>query len=165
MLMPLIRAATEADLPAILAIYNDAVAHTTAIWTETLVDLENRRAWVHERQGRGFPVLVADEGGGAAGYGTFGEFNPRDGYRLTVEHSIYVAEGARGRGLGKALLVALIEEARKLGKQSMVGGIDAANADSIRLHAKLGFVEVGRLPRVGTKFGRSLDLVLMQKAL
>ena len=165
MLMPLIRSATEADLPAILAIYNDAVAHTTAIWTETLVDLENRRAWVRERQGRGFPVLVADEGRGAAGYGTFAEFHPRDGYRLTVEHSIYIAEDARGRGLGKALLAALIEEARRLDKRVMIGAIDATNEMSLGLHRKFGFVEAGRLPGVGVKFGRPLDLVLMQKTL
>ena len=163
--MPLIRPATEADVPAILAIYNDAVAHTTAIWNETLVDLENRRAWVRERQGRGFPVLVADEGKGALGYGTFGEFRPHDGYRVTVEHSIYVAEAARGRGLGKALLAALIAEARRLDKRAMIGGIDAANELSLALHRKFGFVEAGRLPGVGVKFGRPLDLVLMQKTL
>ena len=163
--MIVIRPATEADLPVILAIYNDAVAHTSAIWTETLVDLENRRAWVRERQGRGFPVLVADEGKGAAGYGTFAEFHPRDGYRLTVEHSIYVAEDARGRGLGKALLAALIEQARRLDKRVMIGAIDATNEMSLGLHRKFGFVEAGRLPGVGVKFGRPLDLVLMQKAL
>ena len=163
--MIVIRPATEMDLPVILAIYNDAVAHTTAIWTETLVDLENRRAWVRERQGRGFPVLVADEGKGAAGYGTFAEFHPRDGYRLTVEHSIYVAEDARGRGLGKALLAALIEQARRLDKRVMIGAIDATNEMSLGLHRKFGFVEAGRLPGVGVKFGRPLDLVLMQKAL
>ena len=163
--MIVIRPATEADLPVILAIYNDAVAHTSAIWTETLVDLDNRRAWVRERQGRGFPVLVADEGKGAAGYGTFAEFHPRDGYRLTVEHSIYVAEDARGRGLGKALLAALIEQARRLDKRVMIGAIDATNEMSLGLHRKFGFVEAGRLPGVGVKFGRPLDLVLMQKAL
>lgn len=163
--MPVIRSATEADLPAILAIYNHAVAHTTAIWNETLVDLENRRAWMRERQGRGFPVLVADDSGRAVGYASFGDFRPFEGYRITCEHSVYVAEGARRRGLGTALVEALIKEARKLGKQSMVGGIDAANTDSIALHAKLGFVEVARMPGVGTKFGRKLDLVLMQKAL
>ncbi len=160
-----IRTADERDLPAILAIYNDAVAHTTAIWNETLVDLENRRAWVRERQGRGFPVLVADEGAGAAGYGTFGEFRPHDGYRVTVEHSIYVTESARGRGLGKALLAALIEEARRLDKRAMIGAIDATNELSLGLHRKFGFVEAGRLPGVGVKFGRPLDLVLMQKTL
>ena len=136
--MPVIRSATEADLPAILAIYNHAVAHSTAIWNETLVDLENRRAWMRERLGRGFPVLVSEKNGRVEGYASFGDFRPFEGYRITCEHSVYVAEDARRRGIGTALVAALIEEARKLGKQSMVGGIDAANADSIALHAKLG---------------------------
>jgi phosphinothricin acetyltransferase len=163
--MATIRSANEADLPQILAIYNDAVAHSTAIWNETLVDLENRRAWLEERRARGFPVLVADENGRAVGYASFGDFRPFDGYRITCEHSVYVAGDARRRGIGTALVAALVEEARRQGKESMVGAIDAANADSIGLHAKLGFVEVGRMPAVGTKFGRKLDLVLMQKVL
>ena len=163
--MIVIRPATELDLPTILAIYNDAVLRSTAIWNETPVDLENRRAWLKERRGRGFPVLVAEADGTVAGYGSFGDFRPFEGYRITCEHSVYVAESARRRGIGTALVKALIEEARKLGKQAMVGAIDAANADSIGLHAKLGFVEVARMPGVGTKFGRKLDLVLMQKGL
>ena len=105
------------------------------------------------------------EGNGAAGYGTFGEFRLHDGYRVTVEHSIYVAENTRGRGLGKALLAALIEEARRLDKRAMIGAIDATNELSLGLHRKFGFVEAGRLPGVGVKFGRPLDLVLMQKTL
>jgi phosphinothricin acetyltransferase len=163
--MPLIRAATEADLPDILTIYNDAVAHSTAIWNETLVDLDDRRGWFKERQRRDFPVLVAEENGRVVGYASFGDFRPFEGYRITCEHSVYVAEDARRRGVGTALVAALIEEARRQGKETMVGAIDAANADSIGLHEKLGFVEVGRLPGVGTKFGRRLDLVLMQKVL
>jgi L-amino acid N-acyltransferase YncA len=161
----IIRSASDNDLPAILAIYNDAVLNTTAIWNETPVDLANRRAWFEARRAAGFPVLVADEGGTVAGYGSFGDFRPFEGYRVSVEHSLYVATDARRKGLGKALLAALIEEARRLGKRAMIGGIDGANAPSISLHEKFGFAEVGRLPGVGTKFGRSLDLVLMQKNL
>jgi phosphinothricin acetyltransferase len=159
----MIRPATESDLPAILAIYNDAVLNTTAIWNETLVDLENRRAWLAARRAAGFPVLVADEAGRVRGYGSFGDFRPFEGYRLTVEHSLYVDAAERRRGLGKALLAALIDEARRIGKRAMIGGIDGANEVSIGLHRKFGFVEVGRLPGVGTKFGRLLDLLLMQK--
>jgi phosphinothricin acetyltransferase len=110
-------------------------------------------------------VLVAEENGRVVGYASFGDFRPFEGYRITCEHSVYVAEDARRRGVGTALVAALIEEARRQGKETMVGAIDAANADSIGLHEKLGFVEVGRLPGVGTKFGRRLDLVLMQKVL
>jgi phosphinothricin acetyltransferase len=161
----MIRAATEADLPAILAIYNDAVLNTTAIWNETPVDLDNRRAWFRARIAAGFPVLVAEQAGNVLGYGSFGDFRPFEGYRVTVEHSLYVDADARGRGLGKALLSALIEEASRLGKRAMIGGIDGTNAPSIGLHRKFQFVEVGRLPGVGTKFGQPLDLVLMQKTL
>jgi L-amino acid N-acyltransferase YncA len=162
--LPRIRPALEADLPAILAIYNDAVENTTAIWNETPVDLGNRRSWVAERTGRGFPVLVAERDL-VIGYGSFGDFRPFEGYRVTVEHSVYVAKDAHGQGAGQALLAALIAEARRMEKRNMIGAIDAANAASIALHAKLGFAEAGRLPGVGTKFGRPLDLVLMQKVL
>jgi L-amino acid N-acyltransferase YncA len=161
---PQIRPATEVDMPAILGIYNEAVEHTTAIWNETRVDLANRKAWFAERTGKGFPVLVAERAD-VVGYGSFGDFRPFEGYRVTVEHSVYVAKDARGQGAGEALLAALIAEARKLEKRNMIGGIDAANAASIALHAKFGFAEVGRMPGVGTKFGRPLDLVLMQKVL
>ena len=161
----MIRAANESDLPAILTIYNDAVLYTTAIWNETPVDLANRRAWFEGRRAAGFPVLVADANGRIAGYGSFGDFRPFEGYRVTVEHSLYVAADARREGLGSALLAALIGEAHGLRKRMMVGAIDATNAASLALHRKFGFVENGRLPGVGEKFGRPLDLVLMQKNL
>jgi len=162
---PIIRPATEADLPAIAAIYNDAVRQTTAIWNETVVDVENRRAWREARLASGYPVLVADREGAVVAYGSFGDFRAFDGYRFTVEHSVYVAEGARRLGIASALVVALAENAAALGKHVMVAGIAADNAASIALHARLGFVECGRMPEVGRKFGRWLDLVLMQKIL
>lgn len=166
---PRIRPATEADLPAILAIYNDAVENTTAIWNETPADLSNRKSWFEERTAKGFPVLVAERGGGTGqpviGYASFGDFRPFEGYRVTVEHSVYVAKDARGRGAGETLLAALIAEAKRMDKHNMIGGIDASNAPSIALHVKFGFEEVGRMPGVGEKFGRALDLVLMQKVL
>jgi L-amino acid N-acyltransferase YncA len=161
----MIRPAAENDLPAILAIYNDAVLNSTAIWNEAPSDLTTRRAWFDTRRAAGFPVLAAEEDGRVVGYGSFGDFRPFDGYRVTVEHSLYVAADARGRGHGSALLTVLMDEARAREKRIMVGGIDATNTPSIALHAKFGFVEVGRLPRVGEKFGRPLDLVLMQKNL
>lgn len=159
----IVRAASEADLPAILEIYNDAVLNTTAIWNETQVDLANRKAWLSERQSKGFPVLVSvDDGGGVTGYASFGDWRAFDGYRHTVEHSVYVHKAARGGGIGKALMVALISKARELGKHAMVAGIESGNAASIRLHEKLGFQAVGHLPEVGTKFGKWLDLTFMQ---
>lgn len=166
-----IRPAKAADLPAILKIYNEAVANTTAIWNDTRVDLEERGRWFAERREKGLPILVADrvkdematEDGptGVVGYGSFGPFRPFEGFRLTVEHSVYVHPGARGRGVGRGLLEALVDEASARGYHAMVGAIDATNATSLALHRALGFAECGRLPEVGIKFGRYLDLVFM----
>jgi phosphinothricin acetyltransferase len=160
-----VRPATDSDLSAILAIYNDAVRHTTAIWNDTLVDLDNRRAWRDARVGLGYPVLVGEEDGAVVAYGSFGDFRAFDGYRFTVEHSVYVAEASRRRGIASALILALVERASALGKHVMVAGIAADNEASIALHRRCGFEETGRMPEVGYKFGRWLDLVLMQRKL
>jgi phosphinothricin acetyltransferase len=162
--MTRIRPATEADLPAILSIYNDAVMKTTAIWNEAPSSLDSRRVWFAQRREAGFPVLVADDDG-VLGYGTFGQFRPFEGYRHTVEHSVYVLDEAQGKGLGRMLLAALIEEARGMGKRVMIGAIDASNYGSLALHEHMGFEETGRLPGVGEKFGKRLDLVLVQLTL
>ncbi len=160
-----VRPAAEADLAGVLAIYNHAVEHTTAIWNDVLVDLDNRRAWWRGRAEAGFPVLVATAGRDVLGYGSYGPFRPFDGYRKTVEHSVYVAEAARRRGVAGALMQALEAEARQAGMHVMVGAIAADNAPSLGLHERLGFAETGRMPEVGRKFGRWLDLVLVQKVL
>jgi L-amino acid N-acyltransferase YncA len=160
-----VRPATEADLAAIVAIYNDAVVNTTAIWNDAIVDVDNRKVWFDGRQTLGYPVRVAEEEGAIVGYGSFADFRAFDGYRFSVEHSVYVAEGVRRRGIASALLVALIEKARELGKHVMIGGIASDNAASLALHAKLGFTETGRMPEVGYKFGRWLDLVFVQRTL
>jgi phosphinothricin acetyltransferase len=158
--------AGEEHLPGILAIYNHAVECSTAIWNDVLVDLDNRRAWWRGRVDAGFPVLVAVHGGaGVLGYASYGPFRAFDGYRQTVEHSVYVAAGARRRGTATALLGALEAEARGAGMHVILGGIAADNEPSLRLHEKLGFVETARMPQVGRKFGRYLDLVFMQKLL
>ena len=158
-----IRDAEEKDIDAITAIYNDAVAHTTAIWNDSVVDVENRQAWLAARQQAGFPVLVAvDAADAVLGYASYGDWRAFDGYRHTVEHSVYVQAQARGAGLGRALMEALIERARMAGKHVMVAGIEAGNAGSIRLHEKLGFEQVGLLKEVGEKFGTWLDLAFLQ---
>ena len=160
----LIRDATEKDLPHILAIYNHVIAHTTAVYTETPAPLSDREAWFRARRAGGFPVLVADDAG-VIGFASFGDFRPWPGYARSVEHSVHVAEAARGRGVGSALVRRLIEEARARDKHVMIGGIDAANEASIALHRKLGFDEAGVLREVAQKFGRWLDLLFMQKML
>jgi phosphinothricin acetyltransferase len=161
----LIRDASEDDLPAILAIHNDAVLNGTAIWSTIPVDLANRRAVLADRRAKGYPFLVADVEGAVAGYASYGDFRPFDGYFKTVEHSIYVHPAFQRRGIATDLLLRLVDHARAGGKHVIVGGIDGTNAGSIALHARHGFVETGRLPAVGFKFGRYLDLVFMQKTL
>ncbi|MGN7804105.1 GNAT family N-acetyltransferase [Ensifer sp. 22521] len=162
----LIRAAIQDDLPVICEIYNDAVANTTAIWNETLVDVANRTAWLKARVDAGYPVLVAvSDEGDVVGYASFGDWRAFDGYRHTVEHSVYVHKDRRGGGIGRELMVALIAEAERLGKHVMIAGIESENTASIRLHAQLGFVDTGRMREVGTKFGRWLDLTFMQLVL
>lgn len=161
-----IRDAHAGDAGAIAAIYNDAVEHTTAIWNETVVDAENRRAWLTDRQAAGFPVLVAVDGAGAViGYASYGPWRAFDGYRHTVEHSVYVRGDQRGRGVGERLLRTLIDRAQGSGVHVLVAGIEAGNAASIRLHERLGFDDAGTLREVGTKFGRWLDLTFMQLTL
>ncbi len=157
-----IRDAAEADLPGIMDIYNDAVANTTAIWNEAVVDLDNRKAWFAARRERGFPVLVASRGKQVIGYASYGDWRAFDGYRHTVEHSVYVHKDARGTGTGKRLLKALIDRASFNGVHVMIAGIEAENAASIKLHEKLGFRIVGRFSEVGIKFGRWLDLTCME---
>jgi phosphinothricin acetyltransferase len=157
-----IRDAKEADAGGILGIYNDAVANTTAIWNDQLASLESRLAWLRERKQSGYPVLVAAEGTDILGYASFGAFRPWDGYRHTVEHSVYVGGAARKRGIGRALMDELIVRARAMEKHVMIAGIEATNAPSLELHARLGFAKVGHLRAVGRKFDRWLDLVFMQ---
>jgi L-amino acid N-acyltransferase YncA len=157
-----IRDAVEADLPGILDIYNDAVTNTTAIWNEAVVDLANRKAWFSARRERGFPVLVAVRGKQVIGYASYGDWRAFDGYRHTVEHSVYVRSDARGTGTGKRLLKALIDRASFNGVHVMIAGIEAENTASIKLHEKLGFRVVGRFSEVGIKFSRWLDLTCME---
>lgn len=165
--MFVIRDATEADLPPILDIANHAVLHTTAVWSVVPDTLDVRRAWFAARRDRGFAVLVATDGDGGAvrGFASFGDFRPWDGYLHTVEHSLYVHPDVQGRGVGRALLGALIGRAAALDKHVMVAGIEANNAASLGLHRNLGFAEAGRLREVGRKFDRWLDLVFMQRTL
>jgi L-amino acid N-acyltransferase len=158
-----IRDACEADAAGILRIYNDAVVQTTAIWNDQPSSLESRIAWLNDRQTSGYPVMVATDGSSnVLGYASFGAFRPWDGYRHTVEHSVYVDRSSLRLGIGHALMVQLISRARSMNKHVMVAGIEAANEASLRLHARLGFVQVGHLKSVGRKFDRWLDLIFMQ---
>jgi len=161
----LIRSATIEDLPAILEIYNDVICHSTAVYCDEPVDLEERQRWFLHRKEADFPVLVAEKQGNILGYASFGDFRAYPGFRYTVEHSVHLAAQSRGQGIGTTLVQALLPLAAKMGKHVMVAGVDAANLGSIRFHERLGFNEVGRMPEVGFKFGRWLDLVFLQRKL
>lgn len=159
----LIRDAGLSDIAAITAIYNHAVLHTTAIWNDTTISVQNRIDWLRQRQAQGYPVLVAvNQANEVLGYASFGDWRPFDGYKQTVEHSVYVREGQQGTGIGTALMRSLMLRARQLDKHVMVAAVDADNIASIKLHLALGFQQVGLMPQVGRKFGRWLDLVWLQ---
>ena len=161
-----LRDATEGDLAGILVIYNEVLVHSTAIYATEPVTLEERREWMLARRERQFPVIVAADARGVLGFASYGDWRGSwNGYRFTVEHSVHVRADARGAGVGRALLEALLPRALAQGKHVMIGSIDAANDASIRFHARLGFEPVAHFREVGHKFGRWLDLVFMQRKL
>lgn len=160
--MPLtIRRATETDVAAITAIYNEAGVGTTASYDLAPVSEADRAEWLAAKRRRQFPVLVAEDEGAVVGFASYGTFRDKAGYDFTVEHSVYVTAQRQSGGVGRMLMTALIDYARGHGVHVMVGAIDAANAGSIRFHEQFGFVESGRLLEVGRKFGLWLDVVLM----
>ncbi len=164
----LIRASTEADIPAIHAIYSHAVIHGTASWELTAPDAAEMAARRLAVIGAGYPYLVAELDGEAAGYAYAGAYRPRAAYRATVEDSIYVRPDAAGRGIGKALLAALLDECERLGFRQVIGVIGdgyGGSLASLKLHEAAGFTLLGVARGVGYKHGRWLDQVLMQKTL
>jgi len=157
-----IRVAALADFEAITAIYNEVVLHSTATYNETPATVDERVAWWRSRQAQDYPVLVAVEDDTVVGFASFGDFRAWPGYRYTVEGTIHLAPAARGRGLGRQLLDALVERARGLGKHILIAGVDSENAASLRFLTRYGFQQVGQLQEVGYKFGRYLNLVFLQ---
>jgi L-amino acid N-acyltransferase YncA len=161
-----IRPAQPADIPAITRIYSHAVTHGTASFELTPPDEAEMTRRMHELVPNGFPYLAAEVDGALAGYAYAALYRTRPAYRATVEDSVYVAPDRQGRGVGRALLSALIEAATARGFRQMIAVIgDSEQTASVALHAALGFAYVGTLPNVGFKFGRWLDTVLMQRAL
>jgi len=163
-----VRDAQDTDVTAITDIYNALVSTQTVTWTETPDAYEQRAAWLARQRLDTFPVLVAADSGAVVGFAAYEHFRGEGkwpGYAQTVEHSIHVRESHWGRGIGRALMERLIERAQAAGMHVMVGAIDGENDASLRFHQSLGFVEVARMPQTGHKFGRWLDLVLVQRIL
>lgn len=153
-------------MPAITAIYRHHVLTGRASFEIAPPDAAEMRARFDALRSRDFPYLVACEGDVVSAYAYAGPYRPRPAYRFTVEDSIYVAPDAVGRGIGRPLLERLVAECATRGFRQMLAVIgDSANAPSIRLHERCGFVRVGLLPAVGFKFGGWVDSVLMQRAL
>ena len=147
----------------ILAILNHAIVNSTSLYDYVPRTMENMVSWFAAKDAGGFPVVGAfDESGELLGFGSFGTFRAYPAYKYTVEHSVYVRDDQRGKGLGRVLVSRLIEEARARDLHAMIGVIDSQNSGSIRLQESLGFVKVGTLPQVGFKFGRWLDADLYQ---
>ena len=164
--MPCVRDAVSQDLPAVTAICNALLDTTTYEWSENRHTVAERELWLANQAAIGCPALVAVEGEAVVGYASYGDFRDSSrwpGYRFTVEHSIHVREDRWGRGIGRMLVESLLDCARREGRHVMVAAIDGSNTRSIRFHDCLGFVEVARMPEIGEKFGRRLDLVLMQR--
>lgn len=156
-----IRPAVASDAAAIADLLNALVGTTTVTWTTRHHTPETAARWLDEHE----VVLLAERDGapvGLAAYGWFRDAVAREGYRFTVENTVHVHEDHWGAGVGRALMLALIDAARASGKHLMVAAVDGANESSIRFHERLGFVEVARMPEVGAMFGRWLDLVLLQ---
>jgi phosphinothricin acetyltransferase len=162
-----IRDATDADIDAIVRLFNALIATTTYGYRDRPTTAAEQRAWFAERTDLGFPTLVAEESGRVIAYALWSAFRGGtdrwSGYRHTVEHSIHVDGDHHRRGIGRLLLDELITRARSADVHVMVAGIDSSNEPSIAFHAAMGFVEVARMPEVGRKFDRWLDLVLMQR--
>jgi L-amino acid N-acyltransferase len=167
LVVPRLASCTEAlHAPAILDILNHAIVTSTALYDYQPRTLANMATWFATKRAGDFPVIGAfspdDELMGFASYGAFRAF---PAYKYTVEHSVYVHHAHRGKGLGKLLMNVVIDAAQQQGKHVMVGAIDAANEVSLKLHTELGFERVGTMPQVGFKFGRWLDLALVQRVL
>ncbi|HEX3914986.1 MAG TPA: GNAT family N-acetyltransferase [Steroidobacteraceae bacterium] len=154
--------ASHQDLAEILSIYNDVIRNSTAVYTQVELSAAGGEAWLAAKIAGGFPVLAARDSSGVTGFGTFGEFRAWPCYRHSVEHSVHVRPDRRGQGIGKKLVVELMNQALSMRKHIMIAGIDADNAVSIKLHESLGFSKVGHFHEVAFKFGRWLDLVFME---
>ena len=148
---------------AIVAILNDAIATSTALYDYRPRELASMTAWFEAKRAGGFPVWGAlNESAKLLGFASYGSFRAWPAYKYSVEHSVYVAEGERGQGVGKALLQRVIQSATEQQLHTLIGGIDAENARSIAFHERLGFMHAGTIKQAGFKFGRWLDLAFYQ---
>lgn len=157
-----IRTAIFSDLDTILEIINHQILNSTSIYDYEPHDFEEQKLWFEQKSEQNFPIIVAEYENIPIGYATYGSFREKIGYRYTVEHSVYIAEGFTGKGVGNLLLAELILLAKKQGLHNMIGVIDLENQGSIYFHKKHGFEIAGTIKESGYKFDRWLDSVYMQ---
>jgi L-amino acid N-acyltransferase YncA len=157
-----VRDARETDVQGILDIYNDAILNTTAVYSEQPHTLDMRKAWYKERIDNNFPVFIAGLDKQVVGFSSFGHFRVWPCYRYTFEISVYVEASHRGKGIGKLLIAPLIARAREMNIHAVIAGINADNEVSLKLHQRLGFIEVAHFKEIGYKFGRWLDLKFLE---
>ncbi|MCR8722973.1 GNAT family N-acetyltransferase [Frigidibacter sp. ROC022] len=161
----MIRPARAEDVPALLALWNPVIRDTIVTFSSEEKTADSLSAMIAARHAAGRAFFVAEVDGVAQGLATYDQFRGGNGYAHAMEHTVILADAARGRGLGRALVAAVEDHARAAGHHAMMAGVSAENAAGVAFHGRLGYREVGRLPEVGRKFGRWLDLVLMQKLL
>ncbi|MDP1668517.1 GNAT family N-acetyltransferase [Phaeovulum sp.] len=161
----MIRPADPRDLAPIMAFWNPMIRETTVTFSSEQKTEAGLAEMIASRRAAGAEFLVAEAGGQVLGLATYAQFRGGNGYAHAMEHTIILAPAAQGRGLGRALMLALEGHARAAGCHVLVAGVSGENTAGIGFHAAIGFVETGRMPQVGRKFGRWLDLVLMQKTL
>ncbi|OYQ47417.1 N-acetyltransferase [Flavobacterium cyanobacteriorum] len=151
-----------AHVPEIRSIVNHNILTASSIYDYGEKTAEEMEQWFTDKQNAGWPILIAEAEGKVAGYATYGTFRAKEGYKYTVEHSVYVHHEYQGKGIGGMLLEALIALCREQGYHTMIGCIDAANTGSIAFHKRYGFTEAGLLKQSAFKFGQWLDLLFMQ---
>jgi phosphinothricin acetyltransferase len=157
-----VRSAKEEDVKAILEIINFEISNTTSVYDHKERTTETQSAWLNKKEKEMMPVVVAEMNGTVVGYGTYGIFRPWDGYRYSIEHSMYVHNDSRGLGIGKLIMAELIKLATIAGYHTMIAGVDASNKGSYEFHKKFGFIEIGTFKEIGYKFNKWLDLIFMQ---
>jgi phosphinothricin acetyltransferase len=161
--MKLVRCEPKRHAEAILATFNDAILNSTALYDYKPRTMDTMAAWFDTKTKGKFPVIgIENDSGELMGFGSYGTFRAWPAYKYSVEHSVYVDARFRGQGVGKRLLQEIINAAQQQNYHVLVGGIDATNTVSIRLHESLGFVPCGTIKHAGFKFGRWLDLAFYQ---
>ena len=160
-----LRDAHRTDATAIAEIWNPIIRDTVITFNPVERSADDIATMISDRQRAGQAVLIAESGGRVLGFATYTQFRGGQGYARTMEHTVNLGPGARGLGLGRALMDALERHAAAKGHHVMVAAITGSNRASIGFHARLGYMQVGTMPQVGWKFGQCHDLVLMQKFL